>query len=183
MSSKMAVHYSSETPEWETPQDFFDRLNREFQFEVDVCAQPHNAKCARYFTPEMDGLKQAWGGLVCWMNPPYGDPEQPCGPHCRKKRCQKRGYCLTEYVPGIIDWVRKAYLSSREEGATVVCLLPARTDTKWWHDYVMQSDEIRLVKGRLKFGGSRNSAPFPSAVVIFRPGRPCKNRPLLSALT
>jgi len=130
--------FTSNTDLWATPQDFFDKLNEEFHFELDVCALPENAKCANYFTPEMDGLKQQWKG-VCWMNPPYGRT--------------------------IGAWVRKAYESSLG-GATVVCLLPARTDTRWWHDYCMKG-EIRLVKGRLKFGDSNNSAPFPSAVVIF----------------
>ncbi|WP_124728854.1 DNA N-6-adenine-methyltransferase [Staphylospora marina] len=135
--------FSSAKCEWETPQDFFDRLNDEFGFEWDVCALPENAKCPRYFTPEQDGLQQEWTG-VCWMNPPYGNE--------------------------ILKWVRKAYESSRN-GATVVCLLPARVDTRWWHDYVMRSAEIRFVRGRLKFGGVDTNAPFPSAVVIFKPGQ------------
>lgn len=139
----MAVHFSSKTSDWETPQDFFDLLNSEFHFELDVCAKPENAKCPRYFTPEEDGLKQKWTG-VCWMNPPYGRE--------------------------IGRWVKKAY-DSAHGGATVVCLLPARTDTSWWHDYCMKADEIRFIRGRLKFGGAKHPAPFPSAVVIFRPKR------------
>lgn len=139
----MAVHFSSKTSDWETPQDFFDRLNSEFHFELDVCATPENAKCKRYFTPEVDGLKQKWTG-VCWMNPPYGRE--------------------------IGRWVKKAY-ESAQEGTTVVCLLPARTDTSWWHDYCMKADEIRFIRGRLKFSGAKHPAPFPSAVVIFRPKR------------
>ena len=142
-SAKMAVHFSSKTSEWETPQDFFDLLNSEFHFELDVCAKPENAKCPRYFTPEEDGLKQEWRG-VCWMNPPYGRE--------------------------IGRWVKKAYESAKE-GATVVCLLPARTDTSWWHDYCMMADEIRFIRGRLKFGGAKHPAPFPSAIVIFRPSK------------
>lgn len=138
----MAVHFSSKTSDWETPQDFFDRLNSEFHFELDVCASPENAKCPRYFTPEEDGLKQKWTG-VCWMNPPYGRE--------------------------IGRWVKKAY-ESAQEGATVVCLLPARTDTSWWHDYCMKG-EIRFIRGRLKFGGAKHPAPFPSAVVVFRPNK------------
>jgi phage N-6-adenine-methyltransferase len=160
--------FSSETDLWATPQNFFDKLNEEFQFEIDVCALPENAKCSTYFTPEQNGLEQEWKGK-CWLNPPYGRE--------------------------IAKWVKKAYESSLN-GATVVCLLPARTDTKWWHDYCMKG-EIRLVKGRLKFGGKSikkieypdfndldkegqprikikyeeainvNNAPFPSAVVVF----------------
>lgn len=135
--------FTSNTDLWATPQDFFDVLNKEFKFELDVCALPENAKCEKYFTPEQDGLQQEWGWGVCWMNPPYGRT--------------------------IGGWIKKAYESSLK-GATVVCLLPARTDTKYWHDYCMKG-EIRLIKGRLKFGDSKNSAPFPSAVVIFGEGR------------
>lgn len=129
---------SSNTDMWATPQDFFNKLNAEFNFQCDVCAIDDNAKCDKYYSPEEDGLQQEWQG-VCWMNPPYGRV--------------------------IGEWVKKAYESSLN-GATVVCLLPARTDTKWWHEYCMKG-EIRLVKGRLKFGDGKNSAPFPSAVVIF----------------
>lgn len=131
--------FTSTTDSWETPQDFFDRLDEEFNFEVDVCALPENAKCDKYYTPEIDGLKQEWTG-VCWMNPPYGRQ--------------------------IGRWMEKAYKSHIENNATVVCLVPARTDTLWWHNYCMKG-EIRLVKGRLKFSNSKDSAPFPSAVVIF----------------
>ena len=132
--------FSSKTDMWETPQDLSDKLNKEFNFVLDVCATHENAKCSIYFTPEINGLKKSWKtkGAV-WMNPPYG----------RK----------------IKEWVKKAYLES-QNGATVVCLLPARTDTSWWHDYVMKG-EIRFIRGRLKFGGHKNSAPFPSAIVIF----------------
>ena len=132
---------SSATDLWATPQDFFDKLDAEFNFELDVCALPENAKCEKYFTPEQDGLAQQWTG-TCWMNPPYGRQ--------------------------IGAWVKKAYEASLH-GATVVCLLPARTDTAWWHDFVMRG-EVRFIRGRLKFGGSKNSAPFPSAVVVFREG-------------
>ena len=130
--------FTSNTDMWATPQEFFNRLNEEFNFELDVCAIAENAKCEKYYSPEIDGLKQEWVGMV-WMNPPYGR--------------------------NIGEWVKKAYESSLK-GATVVCLIPARTDTKYWHEYCMKG-EIRFVKGRLKFGDSKNSAPFPSAVVIF----------------
>lgn len=140
MSMDRAVWASSATDLWATPQDFFDVLHAEFGFDLDVCATDENAKCARYFTAETDGLAQEWSG-TCWMNPPYGRV--------------------------IGDWMRKAWESSLS-GATVVCLVPSRTDTRWWHDYAMRG-EIRYVRGRLKFGGSKNSAPFPCAVVIFRP--------------
>ena len=130
--------FTSNTDLWATPQDFFNKMNDEFNFELDVCATSENTKCEKYFTEEINGLEQEWTG-ICWMNPPYGR--------------------------AIGDWMKKAYESSLN-GATVVCLVPARTDTKWWHDYAMKG-EIRLVKGRLKFGDSQNSAPFPSAVIVF----------------
>lgn len=135
----MSVHFSSKTDLWATPQDKFDELNAEFGFEIDVCANTENAKCSTYFTAEMDGLAQDWRGK-CWMNPPYGR--------------------------AIGDWIKKAYESAMN-GATVVCLIPARTDTRWWHEYCMKG-EIRFIKGRLKFGGAKTNAPFPSAVVVFR---------------
>lgn len=138
-----SVHTSSKTIEWETPQDFFDKLNKEFRFTLDVCARRENAKCRNYYSPGVDGLFQIWRGK-CWMNPPYGRQ--------------------------IKDWVERAYNCSRYFGATVVCLLPARTDTRWFHDYCIKG-EIRFIKGRLKFGGSKHNAPFPSMVVIFRPSK------------
>lgn len=134
--------FSSQKTEWETPQPLFDTLNREFRFTTDVCALRENAKCERYFTPEINGLNQAWDGC-CWMNPPYG----------RK-------------ITG--KWVEKAHRESLNN-TTVVCLLPARTDTKWFHDYIYGKAEIRFIKGRLKFGGCQNAAPFPSMIVIFKP--------------
>ncbi len=131
--------FSSVKDDWETPQHLFDELNQEFGFELDVCADESNAKCKRYFTVEDDGLNMKWEG-VCWMNPPYGRV--------------------------IGKWIKKAYESALN-GAVVICLVPSRTDTKWWHDYCMKG-EVRFIKGRLKFGRSTNSAPFPSAVVIFK---------------
>ena len=139
---KPNVHFMSATVEWATPQPFFDRLNEEFKFELDVCATAENSKCQFFFTEEMDGLTKNWDGMRVWMNPPYGRT--------------------------IGAWVQKAHEASKR-GATVVCLLPSRTDTKWWHDHCMQA-EIRFVKGRLKFGNATASAPFPSAVVVFRSG-------------
>lgn len=134
------IHFSSATDLWATPQDFFDKLNAEFNFDLDVCATPENAKCARYFTEDDDGLAQEWKG-VCWMNPPYGRT--------------------------IGGWMKKAYETAKQ-GGIVVCLVPARTDTAWWHNYAIHG-EITFIRGRLKFGGSKNSAPFPSAVVVFKP--------------
>ena len=138
MSGNSSVHFSSKTDDWYTPQDFYDEWDKKYDFTLDVCASKENAKCEKFFTKEQDGLSQKWEG-VCWMNPPYGRE--------------------------IIHWMKKAYESSLQ-GATVVCLVPARTDTKWWHDYAMKGD-ITFIKGRLRFGGAKNSAPFPSAVVVF----------------
>lgn len=135
------VMFSSKTDLWETPQEFFDKLNAEFHFNLDVCALPENAKCTLYYTPEIDGLFQPWYGR-CWCNPPYGRE--------------------------IGKWVEKAY-NSAKDGALVVMLLPARTDTRWFHDYIYNKAEVKFIRGRLKFGKSKNSAPFPSMIVVFRP--------------
>ena len=134
------VMFSSNTDMWATPQDFFDQVNREFQFTVDVCALPENAKVSTFFTPEKDGLKQEWRGR-CWMNPPYGRV--------------------------ISQWVKKAH-DSAKQGAVVVALLPARTDTRWFHEYIYGKAEVRFLRGRLKFGGASNCAPFPSMLAIWR---------------
>ncbi|MBX3412613.1 MAG: hypothetical protein KF708_07990 [Pirellulales bacterium] len=131
--------YSSKSPNWETPQWFFDRLDAEFHFTLDVCALPSNAKCSMYFTPEVDGLRQEWNA-ICWMNPPYGRE--------------------------IGRWMKKAFESSLA-GATVVCLVPARTDTAWCQEYATK-EEVRFLRKRLRFSSATSAAPFPSAVVIFR---------------
>ena len=143
-----SVHFMSKRSDWATPQDLFDKLDKEFNFDIDVCADATNAKCKRYYSIEDDALSKTWKGY-CFMNPPYGRE--------------------------ISKWVQKAYESSGANSfspislgeATVVCLLPSRTDTKWWHDYVMKADTVKFIKGRLKFDGHKNSAPFPSAIVIF----------------
>lgn len=134
----MNVHFSSKTDQWSTPQDFFDKLNEEFKFNLDVCANTENHKCAMWFSEEEDGLSKDWSNVRVWMNPPYGRE--------------------------IGKWVKKA----SEAKGVVVCLLPSRTDTRWFHDYIYGKAEIRFLKGRLKFGGSKNSAPFTSRVVIFK---------------
>lgn len=137
-----AVIFSSKTDEWSTPQDFFDELNKEFNFTLDPCATPENAKCEKYYTKEDDGLKQDWSGETVFCNPPYGR--------------------------AIKDWVKKCYEESKKPNTTVVILIPARTDTSYFHDYIYhKAKEIRFIRGRLKFGNAKNSAPFPSMVVIF----------------
>ena len=136
-----AVHYMSERQDWATPQALFDALNAEFQFTLDPCALPHNAKCAKFYTPTDDGLAQDWTKDRVFCNPPYGRE--------------------------VARWMRKAYESSRG-GALVVCLVAARTDTRWWHDYAIHGEQ-RFIKGRVKFGDGKQGAPFPSAVIVFRP--------------
>lgn len=143
----MSVHFSSQKDEWETPQKLFDELDAEFGFTLDVCATKENAKCKRYFVKPVHpdhrcGLTMSWANEVCFLNPPYGR--------------------------AIRNWIWKAYESSLQ-GATVVCLIPARTDTLYWHRWIFPYAEVRFIKGRLKFSNSKNSAPFPSAIVIFRP--------------
>jgi phage N-6-adenine-methyltransferase len=128
--------------DWETPQALFDELNEEFGFVLDVCASHENAKCSSYFTMEVDGLRQPWGDYgVCWMNPPYGRE--------------------------ISRWVAKAHHEA-EYGATVVGLVPARTDTAWWHDHIQGKAEVRFLRGRIRFSGG-GPAPFPSCIVVWRP--------------
>lgn len=136
------VMFSSKTGNWATPQEFFDKLDWRFgPFDLDPCASPHNTKCANFFTEAEDGLSKDWSGHTVFVNPPYGR--------------------------GIEKWIKKAYDESRHENTKVVMLIPARTDTKYWHQYIMRADEIHFVKGRLKFGDSDNCAPFPSAVIVF----------------
>ena len=133
------VMFSSNSNEWATPQWLFDELDKEFHFTLDPCATKENAKCKKFYTIIEDGLKQKWGGETVFCNPPYGRE--------------------------IGKWVKKSF---EEKGnAKIVILIPARTDTQWFHNYIYGKAEIRFLKGRLKFGDSKNSAPFPSMIVIF----------------
>lgn len=134
--------FTSNSDIWETPQEFFEELNTEFHFTLDACANKDNAKCERYFSEEENGLSKSWGGEVVFCNPPYSN---------------------------ISEWVKKCYYESIKPGTIVVLLIPARTDTRYFHDYIYHRSEIRFVSGRLKFSG-KGSAPFPSMVVIFRSG-------------
>ena len=134
--------YSSQSEEWSTPVDFFAELHREFQFTLDPCATPQNAKCAHFFTKDDDGLQRDWEANTVFCNPPYGKT--------------------------MAAWAKKCFEASRQ-GATVALLAHARTDTRWFHDWVYgKACEIRFLRGRLKFGGAKTSAPFPSLVAIFR---------------
>ena len=151
----MNVHYTSKSDEWATPQELFDKLAARYgPFTLDPCATQSNAKCEKFYTVDDDGLVQSWAGERVFMNPPYGRV--------------------------IGKWIEKAYRESLN-GAMVVCLIPARTDTTYWHDYVMKADEIVLLRGRVRFVGGKSCAPFPSAVIIFRPNGG-RGLPRLSAL-
>lgn len=134
--------FSSGKDDWETPKDFFDKLNAEFHFTLDPCATHTNHKCDRYFYEGMDGLKQNWGGETVFCNPPYSNGQQNL-------------------------WVKKCYEESLKLNTVVVALLPARTDTARFHKYILDKAEIRFIKGRLTFVGAYNPAPFPSMVVVW----------------
>lgn len=135
------VVFSSNKDDWETPQDLFDELDRVYHFTLDAAANEKNHKCRNYYTIEDDGLSKNWGGQSVYVNPPYG----------RKIR----------------EWVEHAYLESRKPGTTVVMLLPCRTDRDWFHDYCLPFGEITFIRGRLRFKGATNNAPFPSMIVVF----------------
>ena len=142
--NNLKVMLSSQDMTWETPQDFFDELNKEFNFNLDPCATPDTAKCKKYFTKEDDGLKQSWGGYTVFCNPPYGT--------------------------AIKDWVKKCSDESKKPNTIVVMLIPARTDTRYFHEYIYHKAKIRFIKGRLKFSVKQKGsgpAPFPSMLAIF----------------
>ena len=133
--------FSSKSDEWSTPQDLYDELNKEFIFTLDPCATINNHKCDKYYTIDDNGLYKSWRGERVFCNPPYSD---------------------------IKRWVIKCNEEAKNINTICVMLIPARTDTKWFHDYIYKKVEVRFIKGRLKFGDSKNSAPFPSMIVIFR---------------
>lgn len=137
---KKVVH-SSESIEWYTPRDLYKRLHDEFSFELDVCARPGANLCEKFYSK--NSISEEWNGS-CWMNPPYGS--------------------------GIGAWMKKAYETALSGKGTVVCLIPSRTDTAWWHNYVLKATEVRFIRGRLKLGNVKTNAPFPSVVVIFKSG-------------
>lgn len=132
--------FSSNSDEWATPQDLYDKLDAEFHFNLDPCASKDNHKCTYFFTKDQDGLQKNWGGCRVFCNPPYSK---------------------------IAEWVEKCFYESHKDNTIVVMLIPVRTDTKYFHNYIYNHAEIRFIKGRLKFNNSKNSAPFPSMIVIF----------------
>lgn len=139
--NNIEVMFSSKSDEWATPQHIFDELNNEFEFDLDVCANESNHKCDDYYSIEDDGLSKDWSGRRVFCNPPYSN---------------------------IAEWVKKAFYETKNDNTLVVLLIPSRTDTKYFQNYIYNRSEIRFIKGRLKFGNSKNSAPFPSMIVIFR---------------
>ena len=139
------LHFKSDIQTWETPKAFFDQLNRLFGFTLDACASSENAKVGNYYTVEQNALTQEWQGVV-WCNPPYGREQ--------------------------VKFIQKAYDESVKHGSTVVCLIPARPDTKVWQDLIFNhADQVCFIKGRLKFGNSKDAAPFPSAIIVFGDSR------------
>jgi phage N-6-adenine-methyltransferase len=141
----MPALFSSATEEWPTPPAFFAKLNRRYRFTLDPCATPDDAKCPLYFTKEQDGLQQDWGTHRAFVNPPYGRE--------------------------IGKWARKCFEAS-QAGALVVLLVPARTDTRWFHDWVQGKAKVQFIRGRVRFGGAEASAPFPSMLAVYSPRRP-----------
>lgn len=133
--------FSSKKIDWETPNNIFKYWDDIYHFNLDVCAFSHNTKCKKFFTPEINGLNQVWAPHICWMNPPYGKD--------------------------IINWVKKASIEFLH-GATIVALLPARTDTVWFHNYVLPYSKLTFIKGRIKFVGAEYSAPFPSLIAEYK---------------
>lgn len=138
--------FSSNKDNWETPQKLFDHLDSIYHFDLDAASDDQNSKCKNHFTVKEDGLKQKWGGHTVFVNPPYGRQ--------------------------ISDWVKKAYEESYNENTVIVMLVPARTDTKWFHDYIYHTaDEIKFIRGRLRFEmhgiPNKSNAPFPSMIVVY----------------
>lgn len=138
---KSNIIFSHNHDEWETPQGFYNKLNDEFNFNLDPCSDGKNNKCTKFFTKQQNGLLQDWSGYRVFCNPPYSE---------------------------ISKWVEKSYREGVKDNTLVVLLIPVRTDTKYFHDFILNRSEIRFVKGRIKFVGGENSAPFPSMIVIFR---------------
>lgn len=134
------VLFSSNTDEYETPQELFNELDNEFNFNLDPCSTVENRKCSTHYTKEDNGLTKDWGGYSVFCNPPYSN---------------------------IKEWAKKCYEESLKPNTKIVLLVPSRTDTKWFHEYVYGKAELRFIKGRLKFGESKGSAPFPSMIAIF----------------
>lgn len=139
--------FDSAKQDWTTPDEVFNPLNAEFGFTLDAAASKENTKCKIFYDKELDGLRQDWGEHIVWLNPPYGDGASK-----------------------IADWVRKSWRASRS-GATVVMLIPARTNTSWFQDLCLDHGEVRFIRGRPKFGEAEHGLPQPLCIIIFRPSR------------
>jgi len=149
MSNFDKNRFDSKSIEYETPDSLFQKLNREFNFTVDVCATKENTKVPfKYFTKENNGLIQDWKNEVCWMNPPYGRE--------------------------MLFWLKKAKYESENNNSIIVALIPARTNTKWWGEICLQSSEIRFIQGRPKFNNGKHGLPFPLAIIVFNGNKNCK---------
>lgn len=143
--------FDSIKQDWNTPKILFDKLNKEFNFEWDLAASKENALCNNYYTKDNDGLKQNWTG-VCWINPPYGDKSSK-----------------------MVDWIKKAYTDTKDNpNLTIVMLIPARTNTKWFHNYCMNAAEVRFICGRPKFGDSKHGLPQPLILLVFKQSKETK---------
>jgi phage N-6-adenine-methyltransferase len=140
--------FVSTKQDWTTPDELFESVSSEFDFTLDAAADSINTRCSKFFTVADDGLKQDWGEHCVWLNPPYG-----------------------ESGGKLSDWIKKA-AHAAAKGATVVMLIPARTNTSWFHDICLRYGEVRFIRGRPKFGGAKHGLPQPLCFVIFRPRDP-----------
>lgn len=133
--------FSHESDEWGTPSALFQQLDQEFNFTLDACANAENHKCPKYFDKYQDGLQKNWSNEVVFCNPPYSQ---------------------------IGKWCEKCYKEWKYHNVTIVLLIPSRTDTRYFHEYIYNKAELRFIRGRLHFNDSKNSAPFPSMICIFK---------------
>jgi len=178
----LRIMMSSRKSDWETPPEIFNIVNQIFDFDLDVCATQANSKVPdNFISPEQDAFKVSWtlktrGRLstnkpaTCWMNPPYGKPEMPClepWEKCKKKKCKERGFHISQRVPGIGDWVKRAYGQSFLWNSKVVCLLPARTDTDWFQTVWTYAQLLCFMRGRYRFVGAESMATFPNVIAVF----------------
>jgi phage N-6-adenine-methyltransferase len=172
--STQAVMFSGATDKWSTPRALAAEKVELYRLDLDVCADPFNAVVPRFFTEAENGLRQDWNGARVWCNPPYGESEKPCKAKCTKQKCVKRGWHRASYWAGCPDFVA-ACRTHGQRGGLSVMLLPARTETRWWHKHIWNREtrspypgvSVDFLPGRLKFGSAKSGAPFPSVLVVF----------------
>lgn len=155
--------------EYSTPRWLYKVLDSIFRFEIDLCAKKKNAKCKKFYSLKRNAFEKKWN-KTSFCNPPYGSPQKPCVEGCEKKTCVKRGFHLDESWPGLIHWVTRGAIQSKKHGSTIVFLVPARTETKWFKIIWKYASAICFIEGRLIFNEddeNMTSAPFPSAIVVF----------------